>query len=55
MAFLQFSNAVLGDGLRVTSEGRIYLISIWPELEKEFLKQSELSFPKRQVPDDDTI
>jgi hypothetical protein len=45
----------LGDGLRVTSEGRIYLISIWPELEKEFLKQGELSFPKRQVPDDDTI
>jgi AAA domain/Domain of unknown function (DUF6371) len=45
----------LGEGLKVTREGFHYLISIWPELEKDFLKQETLTFPKRQLPDDDTI
>ncbi len=45
----------LGEGLRVTREGRIHLIALWPELEKDFLKQETLPFPKQQLPDDDTI
>ncbi len=45
----------LAEGLKVTREGRIHLIALWPELEKDFLKQETLPFPKRHLPDDDTI
>jgi AAA domain/Domain of unknown function (DUF6371) len=45
----------LGEGLQVTREGRIHLIALWPELEKNFIRQENLPFAKRQLPDDDTI
>jgi AAA domain/Domain of unknown function (DUF6371) len=45
----------LDDGLHVTREGRTHLITLWPELEKNFMRQENLPFARRQLTDDDVI